>query len=71
MRLGFVLADPAVIERVLAFKAEGSTNGFASMVVGTFMKRGGLAAHIETLRAAYRGGATRCTRRSRARCRTA
>ena len=54
VRLGFVLADPAVIERVLAFKAEGSTNGFASMVVGTFMRNGGLAAHIETLRAAYR-----------------
>ena len=54
VRLGFVLADPAVLERVLAFKAEGSTNGFASMVVGTFMKSGGLAAHIETLRAAYR-----------------
>ena len=54
VRLGFVLADPAVIERVLAFKAEGSTNGFTSMVVGTFMKRGGLATHIETLRAAYR-----------------
>jgi 2-aminoadipate transaminase len=54
VRLGFALADPAVIERVLAFKAEGSTNGFASMVVGTFMRSGGLAAHIETLRAAYR-----------------
>jgi 2-aminoadipate transaminase len=54
VRLGFVLADPAVTERVLAFKAEGSTNGFASMVVGTFMKTGGLAAHIQTLRAAYR-----------------
>jgi 2-aminoadipate transaminase len=54
VRLGFVLADPAVNERVLALKAEGSTNGFASMVVGTFMKRGGLAAHIQTLRAAYR-----------------
>jgi 2-aminoadipate transaminase len=54
VRLGFVLAHPAVIERVLAFKAEGSTNGFASMVVGTFMRNGGLAAHIQTLRAAYR-----------------
>ena len=54
VRLGFALADPAVIERMLAFKAEGSTNGFASMVVGTFMKGGGLAAHIETLRIAYR-----------------
>jgi 2-aminoadipate transaminase len=54
VRLGFVLASPAVIERVAAFKLEGSTNGFASMVVGTFMKSGGLAAHIEMLRAAYR-----------------
>jgi 2-aminoadipate transaminase len=54
VRLGFALAHPAVIERVLAFKAEGSTNGFASMVVGTFMRNGGLAAHIQTLRAAYR-----------------
>jgi 2-aminoadipate transaminase len=54
VRLGFALADPAVIERVLGFKAEGSTNGFASMVVGTFMRSGGLAAHIETLRTAYR-----------------
>jgi 2-aminoadipate transaminase len=54
VRLGFVLADAAVTERVLAFKVEGSTNGFASMVVGTFMKTGGLAAHIQTLRAAYR-----------------
>jgi 2-aminoadipate transaminase len=54
VRLGFVLAEPAVTERVLAFKAEGSTNGFASMVVGTFMKTGGLAAHIQRLRASYR-----------------
>jgi 2-aminoadipate transaminase len=54
VRLGFVLAEPAVIERVLAFKPEGCTNGLTSMVVGTFMRRGGLAAHVETLRAAYR-----------------
>jgi len=54
VRLGFVLSDPAVVERVLAFKAGGSTNGFSSMVVGTFMHNGGLAAHIQTLRAAYR-----------------
>jgi 2-aminoadipate transaminase len=54
VRLGFILADPAVIERALAFKGEGSTNGLASMIVGTFMKSGGLAAHIQTLRGAYR-----------------
>lgn len=54
VRLGFVLAAPPVIERLLAFKGDGSTNGLASLVVATFMRRGGLAAHIETLRAAYR-----------------
>jgi 2-aminoadipate transaminase len=54
VRLGFVLAEAAVIERVLAFKGEGSTNGLASLVVGTFMRHGGLAAHIEILRATYR-----------------
>jgi 2-aminoadipate transaminase len=54
VRLGFVLAEPPVIERLLAFKGDGSTNGLASLVVATFMRRGGLAAHIETLRAAYR-----------------
>jgi 2-aminoadipate transaminase len=54
VRLGFVLAEAPVIERVLAFKGDGSTNGLASLVVATFMKRGGLAAHIEMLRAAYR-----------------
>jgi len=55
VRLGFVLADPAVIERVQMFKAEGVTNGFASLVVGTFMKSGGLASHIEVLRRDYQG----------------
>jgi DNA-binding transcriptional MocR family regulator len=54
VRLGFVLAEAPVIDRVLAFKSEGSTNGFASLVVGTFMRRGGLARHIEMLRTAYR-----------------
>ncbi len=54
VRLGFVLAQPRVIERVLAFKGEGSTNGLASLTVATFMRRGGLAAHIEMLRADYR-----------------
>jgi DNA-binding transcriptional MocR family regulator len=54
VRLGFVLAEGPVIERLIAFKGDGSTNGLASLLVATFMKRGGLAAHIETLRAAYR-----------------
>ncbi len=54
VRLGFVLAAEAVTQRLLGFKGEGSTNGLASLVVATFMKTGGLAAHIETLRAGYR-----------------
>jgi DNA-binding transcriptional MocR family regulator len=54
VRLGFVLAAPPVIERVLAFKSDGATNGLAALLVATFMRGGGLTAHIETLRAAYR-----------------
>lgn len=54
VRLGFILADPALIQRLQPFKAEGSTNGLASLIVGTFMKSGGLAQHIEVLRAEYR-----------------
>jgi len=54
VRLGFVLAEAPVIDRVLAFKSEGSTNGFTSLVVGTFMRSGGLARHIAALRTAYR-----------------
>lgn len=54
VRLGFMLADPAVIQRAAPFKSEGSTNGLASLVVGTFMKSGGLAEHIKLLRNEYR-----------------
>jgi len=54
VRLGFILADPALIARIQPFKGEGSTNGLASLVVATFMQQSGLARHIETLRAAYR-----------------
>lgn len=54
VRLGFVLANPALIQRLAPFKAEGSTNGLTSLIVGTFMRSGGLARHIETLRASYR-----------------
>jgi 2-aminoadipate transaminase len=54
VRLGFVLGDPALIQRLQPFKSEGSTNGLTSLVVGTFMRSGGLAAHIATLRQGYR-----------------
>jgi len=54
VRLGFVWADPAVIQRIPPFKTEGSTNGLTSLVVATFMKQGGLAAHVEALRKEYR-----------------
>ena len=54
VRLGFILADPALIRRLAPFKPEGSTNGLTSLVVGTYMRSGGLAAHIRTLRDGYR-----------------
>jgi len=54
VRLGFILADPALIQRLAPFKAEGSTNGFTSLVVGTMMRSGALATHIETLKTGYR-----------------
>jgi 2-aminoadipate transaminase len=54
VRLGFILGDPALIQRLQPFKAEGSTNGLTSLVVGTFMRTGGLAGHIEVLRREYR-----------------
>jgi 2-aminoadipate transaminase len=53
VRLGFIWGDPAVIQRVPPFKTEGSTNGLTSLIVATFMRQGGLAAHIEVLRKAY------------------
>jgi len=54
VRLGFVLADPALIQRLPPFKSEGTTNGLTSLIVGMFMKNGSLAEHIEVLRAGYR-----------------
>lgn len=54
VRLGFILADPALIQRLPPFKAEGSTNGLTSLIVGTMMRSGALTAHIETLKAGYR-----------------
>jgi 2-aminoadipate transaminase len=54
VRLGFILGDPALVQRLAPFKAEGSTNGLTSLIVGTFMRSGGLGRHIARLRAAYR-----------------
>jgi DNA-binding transcriptional MocR family regulator len=54
VRLGFVLGDPALVQRLQPFKSEGSTNGFGSLVVGTFMRSGGLGRHVEMLRQSYR-----------------
>jgi DNA-binding transcriptional MocR family regulator len=54
VRLGFVVADPALIQRVPPFKPEGSTNGLTSLIVGTFMRQGRLEPHIAELRRSYR-----------------
>lgn len=54
VRLGFILADPALIQRLHPFKGEGSTNGLTSLIVGTFMRNGRLVKHIEVLKREYR-----------------
>lgn len=54
VRLGFLWADPAVIQRLAPFKAEGATNGLAALVVGTFLQSEGWDAHLRHLREAYR-----------------
>ncbi|MGH7322024.1 MAG: PLP-dependent aminotransferase family protein [Candidatus Rokuibacteriota bacterium] len=54
VRLGFIWADPALIQRIQPFKGEGSTNGLTSLIVGTFMRSGGLYEHIEVLKREYR-----------------
>jgi DNA-binding transcriptional MocR family regulator len=54
VRLGFVLGDPALIQRLQPFKGEGSTNGLTSLIVGTLMRSGRLTTHIEVLQRSYR-----------------
>lgn len=54
MRLGWIVADPALIGRLGALKADGSTNPFAAHVAYEYCQDGVLEARIEELVALYR-----------------
>jgi DNA-binding transcriptional MocR family regulator len=54
MRLGWAVAHPEVIRRVLLLKDEGGTSAFAQAVSLEYGRDGVLAAHIRDLVAAYR-----------------
>lgn len=54
LRLGWAIAQPEVIRRMLQIKEEGGTNPFAQQVVAEYIRGGSLMPHIETLVDAYR-----------------
>lgn len=53
MRLGWVVARPEVISRLLALKAEGGTSPFGSHVATQFAASGTLVEHVAELRGIY------------------
>ena len=53
MRLGYVTAAPALMDRILAVKATGGVSQFAAMAVHRFAQTG-LDAHVELARARLR-----------------
>lgn len=53
VRLGWVVANPTVINRLIALKAEGGTSPFASHVIANFAASGSLTEHIHELRGVY------------------
>lgn len=55
MRLGWIVAPPAIIERAAKMKADGGTNPFASNVAAEYAASGELAEHIGELVGIYRG----------------
>jgi len=54
MRLGWALARPEAIKKMMLLKEEGGTNPFAQHAAIEYAKDGRLVAHIETLVEAYR-----------------
>lgn len=54
MRLGWVVAEAGIINRLAVLKVDGSTNPFASHVAYEFCKDGALEARIQELIAIYR-----------------
>ncbi|MFN8514336.1 MAG: PLP-dependent aminotransferase family protein [Chloroflexia bacterium] len=54
MRLGWIVANPALINRLAVLKIDGSTNPFAAHVAYEFCKDGALEARIQELIANYK-----------------
>lgn len=54
MRLGWAVAQPAIIRRMLLLKDEGGTSAFAQAVAVEYNRTGALVAHIRDLIGEYR-----------------
>ncbi|HST06432.1 MAG TPA: PLP-dependent aminotransferase family protein [Chloroflexia bacterium] len=54
MRLGWAVAQPDIVRRMLLLKDEGGTSTFAQAVAVEYSRNGALAAHIRDLVADYR-----------------
>jgi 2-aminoadipate transaminase len=54
MRLGWVVAQPGIVQRMLLLKDEGGTSTFAQAVAVEYNRTGALAAHIRELVSEYR-----------------
>jgi 2-aminoadipate transaminase len=54
MRLGWIVANPALINRLAVLKIDGSTNPFAAHVAYEYCKDGALEVRIQELIADYR-----------------
>jgi 2-aminoadipate transaminase len=53
MRLGWTIANPAVIRQMTGLKSEGGTSPFASHVAAEFASSGTLTEHVHELRTLY------------------
>ena len=50
MRIGYVTAAPALMDRMMALKGVGAVSQFTAMAVHRYAESGGLAAHIDRVR---------------------
>lgn len=55
MRLGWVVAPPALIRKLSGIKGDGGANPFAAVAAAEFCLAGKLEPHIEELKGIYRG----------------
>lgn len=50
MRIGYVTAAPALMDRMMALKGVGAVSQFTAMAVHRYAESGGLASHIDRVR---------------------